>query len=168
MPVLATMTCESRLRLKNWFANGCNAFETENPVSQPIAFWTEQDVLEYIVTRNLKMAEVYGTVINRGGKLATSGKKRTGCVFCLFGIMYEKDRIAKLQKEEPVLADYVLRGGEFGDDGYRKPSGEGLGYWFVIDWLNLHGPGIFYEDAEKYRSAYGNAETEKILSGNSG
>ena len=45
--ILATMATESKLRKNAWMANGCNAFDAERPISQPMSFWTEQDVLEY-------------------------------------------------------------------------------------------------------------------------
>lgn len=33
----------------------------------------------------------------------TTGCKRTGCVFCLFGIRQDLERISRLQKEEPKI-----------------------------------------------------------------
>lgn len=48
--ILATMAYESELRKKDWLTNGCNAFESDNPISKPMSFWTEQDVLTYIHT----------------------------------------------------------------------------------------------------------------------
>lgn len=47
-PILATMAVESMLREKTWLQNGCNAFDSKDPKSTPMAFWTEQDVLQYI------------------------------------------------------------------------------------------------------------------------
>ena len=48
-PILATLAEESRVRKQAWIRHGCNAFESKNPMSQPMSFWTEQDVLAYIV-----------------------------------------------------------------------------------------------------------------------
>ena len=45
------MASESRLRKEQWLIHGCNAFDTKRPRSQPMSFWTEQDVLEYIYTQ---------------------------------------------------------------------------------------------------------------------
>lgn len=68
-----------------------------------------------------------------------------------------------MQIEEPKLADYVLRGGEFGENGYWQPSKNGLGYWLIIEWLNIHGLGIeCYKDIE-YSKLYGNDRTGEIL-----
>lgn len=49
-PILAIMACESELRTKDWLQSGCNAFDNNNPISKPMSFWTEQDVLTYIHT----------------------------------------------------------------------------------------------------------------------
>ena len=42
--------------------NGCNAFETTRPMSNPISFWTEQDVLRYIAENSIEIASVYGDI----------------------------------------------------------------------------------------------------------
>lgn len=181
-PILATMACESELRKKNWIENGCNAFHCDNPISNPLSFWTENDVLTYIHENNLEIAEAYGDVVVEQKeqidgqmnlmdflgdytdcKFCTTGCKRTGCIFCLFGITQDLFRIYNLQKQEPKLADYVLRGGEFGENGMWQPSKEGMGYWFVLDWLELHGIYVPYTNAEHYRNTYGNERTRELL-----
>lgn len=48
-PMTAQMASESKLRTQHWIINGCNGFEMKNPISNPMAFWTEQDILQYIV-----------------------------------------------------------------------------------------------------------------------
>ena len=47
-PFTAQMASESKLRTSTWIKNGCNAFNAKNPISNPMSFWTEQDVLTYI------------------------------------------------------------------------------------------------------------------------
>lgn len=47
-PIIATMASESRLRTQKWIENGCNGFDLKIPTSNPMSFWTEQDVLLYI------------------------------------------------------------------------------------------------------------------------
>ena len=90
-PILAIMASESRLRKTHYLKNGCNAFNLKDPQSQPMGFWTEQDVLEYIVKYNLKIASVYGEIKqDENGKYYTTGVKRTGCMFCMFGVHREK------------------------------------------------------------------------------
>lgn len=151
-PFIGTMADESRLRKQKWMQFGCNAFEEKRPTSQPLSFWTEQDILQYIKQNNLKIAEVYGDIIyeDEDGfayqeplfmnemNLTTSGAKRTGCVFCMFGITQDTEKFLRLKEIEPKKYDYVMRGGRFDDEGMWIPH-NGLGYKFVIDWLNEHG-----------------------------
>lgn len=47
-PMTAQMASESRLRTAQWLRNGCNGFEMTSPISNPMSFWSEQDVLLYI------------------------------------------------------------------------------------------------------------------------
>lgn len=47
-PIIGTLAAESRLRFQKWLQNGCNSFEKGRPSSQPLSFWTEQDILHYI------------------------------------------------------------------------------------------------------------------------
>lgn len=46
----AQLAEESKLRKQQWLQSGCNSFETKVPVSNPMSFWTEQDILQYIYT----------------------------------------------------------------------------------------------------------------------
>lgn len=77
-------------------------------------------------------------VFNVGMNLITTGESRTGCTFCMFGITHDTERFARLKEREPKKYDYVMRGGKFDENGMWIPDG-GLGYKFVIDWLNEHG-----------------------------
>ncbi len=44
-----------------------------------------------------------------------------------------------------------------------QPSNDGLGYWFVIEWLILSGINIkYYKDAD-YVERFGNERTKEIL-----
>ena len=150
--IIGTMAEESRLRKTKWIKSGCNAFEEKRPTSQPLSFWTEQDILHYIKMNNLKIADIYGDIVytdddgmlydndlfNDYMQLTTTGAKRTGCVFCMFGITQDTDRFLRLKADEPQKYDYVMRGGKFDEQGMWIPH-NGLGYKFVIDWINEHG-----------------------------
>ena len=143
--ITAQMADESRLRLNNWLKHGCNAFDTKMPTSNPMSFWTEQDVLKYIKKNNLPIASVYGDVVytDEDGMtydmaigddmpLKTTGMKRTGCMFCGYGCHWENDgegRFEKMKITHPKIYDYIMRSGFEG----------GLDYKNVIDWLNEHG-----------------------------
>lgn len=67
VPIIATMADESRSRRSTWMRQGCNAFSKKSPSSQPMSFWTENDVLEYLHTYNIPYASVYGEIIPCGG-----------------------------------------------------------------------------------------------------
>ena len=58
VPITAQMASESKLRTQSWLQNGCNAFDSKNPMSNPMSFWTEQDVLLYIKENVKSMIEV--------------------------------------------------------------------------------------------------------------
>lgn len=63
-PIIATTTDESMLRQNRWLKYGCNIFEGVATSSTPMAFWKEQDVLQYIKDNDLEIAPVYGDIIN--------------------------------------------------------------------------------------------------------
>ena len=135
-PILATMASESRIRKQSWIRNGCNAFDASDPKSQPMAFWTEQDVLEYIRTFHLEIPSVYGEIIQvdykgrnveesgcKACKYKTTGCARTGCVYCAFGLQAERGetRFQKLSKTHPKLYDYCISGGQWVDNPDYDP-----------------------------------------------
>ena len=129
-PIIATMACESQNRKTAWLKNGCNAYESKRPTSQPMSFWTEQDVLQYIKENNLPYASVYGDIIeDEKGKLKTTGCARTGCVFCAFGCHLEKEpnRFQRLKQTHPNLWEYCMKDWENG----------GLGMKNVLDYINV-------------------------------
>lgn len=109
-PITGTMTEESILRKTNWLRHGCNSFDGKRPMSNPMSFWTEQDVLQYIKTKNIPICSVYGEIIQVKGKLKTTGCQRTGCIFCLFGITQDgtPNRIQRLYYTHPQIYDYCL------------------------------------------------------------
>ena len=128
--IRATMAEESKLREMNWLKNGCNAFNSVDPVSTPMAFWTEQDVLEYLKLYNLPYASVYGKIEqDENGWYYTTGCKRTGCMFCMFGVHLEKEpnRFQRMKQTHPQIWEYCL-----------KPMNEGgLGIAEVLDYIGV-------------------------------
>ena len=137
---------ESMQRITTWLKQGCNAFDNKRPVSKPLSFWTEQDILRYIKEYNIEICKVYGDVVidydsedqlsgqldfsdlglaSDNRKLKTTGCDRTGCMFCGFGCHLEKEsRFERLKKTHPKIYDYIMR------------SKGGLNYKEVIDWIN--------------------------------
>ena len=67
-PFIATLASESRLRKTQWIQYGCNAFEKARPTSQPLSFWTEQDILHYIKNYNVPYCSVYGDIVYDSGE----------------------------------------------------------------------------------------------------
>lgn len=122
-PITAMMACESRLRRTAWLRSGCNAFDSKRPISNPMAFWTEQDVLEYLVRTSIPYASVYGDIVkDKKGKYHTTKCDRTGCVFCGFGCHSEKEpnRFQRLKMTHPQLWDYCMRDWDKGGLGMKK------------------------------------------------
>lgn len=142
----AEMACESKLRTDKWLQHGCNGFDMHYPKSTPMIFWTEQDVLQYIFKNNLPIAKPYGKVVElecqmtfdgEQCKYETTGCKRTGCIFCAYGVHLEKGktRFQMLKETHPKQYSYCMDGGEF-VDGVWKPNKHGLGMKYVFDEIN--------------------------------
>ncbi len=150
-PIIATMASESVIRTQKWLQDGCNAFNVTKPHSNPMSFWTEQDVLLYIKENNLPICSVYGEVVTdyeavgqcenqmsfadfgifdkERPLLKTTGCQRTGCVLCGFGCHLEKEsRFLRLKETHPKFHNllYILKN-------------NGVTYAEAIDWVNEHG-----------------------------
>lgn len=144
--ITGQMAEESINREKSWLLHGCNAFEASTPISNPLSFWTEQDILHYAKKNSIKIASCYGSIVYEDAdglqydeplfaddmKLTTTGCKRTGCMFCGYGCHLEKPnegRFEQMKKTHPKQYEYIM-----------KPwSDGGLDYKNVIDWINEHG-----------------------------
>ena len=189
-PITAQMASESRLRTQQWLKSGCNGFDLKYPISNPMSFWFEQDILTYLRMNNIEPCSVYGKIVSDDeltGQLNfedvfgagvfdlerpeyhTTGADRTGCFACSFGITREtskeKSRFQSIiDYSNPKIADWCLRGGCFREsDGMWIPH-QGLGMWFIIEWINLYGNfKIWYPNREYYLKTYQTPETEKWL-----
>ena len=147
--ITAMMASESRLRTQQWLLHGCNGFDMKQPVSNPMAFWTEQDVLLYIYENQIPICSVYGEVVKENeiegqldfsdlglfdlGRpvLTTTGCNRTGCMLCGFGCHLEKPeegRFELLKKTHPKMHALL--------DVFKN---NGVTFREAIDWLNEHG-----------------------------
>lgn len=110
-PIIGTMACESQHRKTEWLKTGCNGFNKKRPTSQPISFWTEQDILQYIKEFNIPYASVYGEILqDEKGKYYTTGCDRTGCMFCMFGVHLEKEpnRFQRMKITHPKIYEYCI------------------------------------------------------------
>lgn len=113
---IGVMAEEGIKRIQDYLRFGCNAFEAKRPISRPIGFWTEQDVLLYMKKYNLPYASVYGEIIENNGRLSTTKADRTGCVFCCFGCHLEKEpnRFQRMKDTHPQLYEYCINKLEIG------------------------------------------------------
>ena len=145
---LGSMAEESKLRESAWVKSGCNTFEGNKQSSKPMSFWTEQDVLRYILENNLEICSVYGSImaVDKDECLYTpmpgidctlkcTGCSRTGCIFCGFGCHLEKTGTTKFQmlaKTHPRQYEYCMSGGQFVDNpNYDPTAPEYDGEWKV-------------------------------------
>lgn len=159
--IIGTLASESKLRKQQWLINGCNAFDKGRPSSQPLSFWTEQDILHYIKKYDVPYCPVYGDIVvdldtgeidfgdqmniidylgcyEPEDKLKTTGCDRTGCIFCMFGCHLEKEpnRFQRLKETYPRQYQYCIGGGEM-VNGKWQPSKEGLGLGKVLDYIGV-------------------------------
>lgn len=148
-PMIATMTEESSLRQNSWLKNGCNAFDVDRPASYPLSFWVQQDILQYLKRLNVQYCSVYGDIVEQDNqlklfesdseRLITTGCDRTGCMFCMFGIMSDKtpNRFQRLKGTHPKIYDYCIGGGEYDENGILKPNKQGLGIGKILDYIGI-------------------------------
>jgi len=96
-PFIGTMACESAHRKVLYLKRGCNAFVLKRPHSTPIAFWSDNDIWEYLKDRQ------YSNIYRKG-------YKRTGCMFCMFGVHLEKspNRFQRMKETHPKHYDYCI------------------------------------------------------------
>lgn len=150
VPFTAMMASESQQREKEWKRSGCNAFDGKRPMSKPMSFWTDQDVLRFIADRQIPIASVYGDIVASDGnndyaetlidcKLHCTGCQRTGCMFCAFGAHLEKgeNRFERMKHTHPKHYEFCIGGGEWDTDGLWKPNEKGLGYGRVLDYIGV-------------------------------
>lgn len=140
-PIIGTLAAESKVREQAWKRTGCNVFESQKQKSTPLAFWTEQDILQYIRKFNIPYASIYGDIVpteetiklpifdEELDVLKTTGCDRTGCMFCMFGCHLEQEpnRFQRMKETHPKQYEYML-----------KPIGEGgLGMKEVLDYIGV-------------------------------
>lgn len=108
--IMGTMTCESNRRERAFLQTGCNAYGKKEPISKPLSFWTEQDALQYLRMTGIPYASIYGDIVEKNGKLVTTGAQRTGCMFCMFGLHLEKEpnRFQRMALTHPKQYDFCV------------------------------------------------------------
>lgn len=129
VPYLGITQDEGAMRQRQYEKTGCNVYEAGAPRSQPMGFWTKQDVLRYAYENKLEICSVYGTITCKDGIYENSGVERTGCMYCAFGCHLEKcpNRFQQMQISHPQLYNYCMKDWDKG----------GLGMGKVLDYINV-------------------------------
>jgi 3'-phosphoadenosine 5'-phosphosulfate sulfotransferase (PAPS reductase)/FAD synthetase len=108
-PITAEMANESNKRRATYMKTGCNNYNAKVPKSMPMGFWTQQDILAYILIFNLNYAPTYGDIEYDPptGKLYTTKEHRTGCYPCMYGLQMESNpnRFERMKTSYPVIHD---------------------------------------------------------------
>ena len=131
-PMVGTLAEEGMQRKVNWYQYGCNIFDSKNPVSRPLSFWRNQDILAYLKQTGLPFSSVYGAIVEEAQmtmpfmerKLRTTKCDRTGCIYCMFGIHLDQrpNRCERLRYTHPKQYQYCV---------------EQLGCGKVLDFLEI-------------------------------
>lgn len=108
-PYIGTRVEESTLRLQDFVTNGDNNLHAKKQTSKPLSIWSEEDIWAYIHRYNLPYASIYD-----------KGETRTGCIFCMFGIMHNPTKFIRLKATHPELWAYCMKPIEDGGLGMRE------------------------------------------------
>ncbi len=97
-PFVGSMASDSNIRAMRYIKYGCNDYKGTSR-SNPIAFWMEDDIWNYLKGKNLPYSSIYDM-----------GYHNTGCAFCLFGIHLEgkPNRFDMMKETHPKLYNYCM------------------------------------------------------------
>jgi len=166
--ITGIMACESQQREAGWMKTGCNAFEAgtskpmsfwlENDVMQYLKYFNIQYSCVYgdIVAADaqLSLFDIEGNEpdspatpedyyrkfeADTSKRLKTTACDRTGCMFCMFGIMHDKtpNRFQRMKQTHPRLYEHCINGGYIDENGYLQPDKNGLGIGKVLDFIGI-------------------------------
>ena len=99
-PITGVMASESNRRELEYLQYGCNSFDNKTcPRSTPIAFWKDTDIWQYLKGNEISYSKIYDM-----------GERRTGCMFCMFGVHMEKEpnRFQRMRISHPKQYDYCI------------------------------------------------------------
>jgi 3'-phosphoadenosine 5'-phosphosulfate sulfotransferase (PAPS reductase)/FAD synthetase len=110
-PIMGIRAKEGRIRKMSYKRTGCNNYGSK-PKSLPLAIWTHQDILQFILDYDIDYCdEIYGEIReDEHGELYTTGAERTGCIYCMFGVHLESEpnRFQRLKQTHPQLWQYCM------------------------------------------------------------
>lgn len=97
-PIVGTMAEDSSQRRMAYIKTGCNSYKSDG-MSMPMSFWVEDDIWEYIKTKNLPYCKIYDM-----------GERRTGCMFCMFGLyaIPGENRFDRMKRTHPAQYRYCM------------------------------------------------------------
>lgn len=97
--IIGTMAVDSNWRTREYLTYGCALTHIKEPRTSPLSFWLERDIWAYIKKFSLPYCSIYDT-----------GVRRTGCVFCCFGVHLEDkpNRFQLLKKTHLKLYKYCM------------------------------------------------------------
>jgi 3'-phosphoadenosine 5'-phosphosulfate sulfotransferase (PAPS reductase)/FAD synthetase len=96
--IIGIMATESIQRKKQYLQDGCNIFEKKHSSSRPLSFFFDTEIWQIINQYKLHYSSIYDL-----------GYKRTGCMFCMFGIHLESpNRFQLMAKTHPKQYDYCM------------------------------------------------------------
>lgn len=129
VPYIGITQDEGFMRQRQYNRTGCNVYHADRPKSQPLGFWTRQDILRYILENHLRYCVVYGDICGCDGKLFTSGEQRTGCMYCAMGCHLEgnPNRYQRLRVTHSKIYDFVMKPISMG----------GMGYDYVLNYCDF-------------------------------
>ncbi len=110
--IIGTKGIDSRLRMTNLQ----NLGSIQNEKCTPLGIWSNEDIWQYIRSRDLPYCKIYD-----------EGYNATGCIFCAFGIMQDRNRFVRLKATHPKQWEYCMRPLDKG----------GLGMEEVCDFLGI-------------------------------
>lgn len=122
-PFIGITQDEGFKREHQYNKTGCNVYDGSSIKSQPLGFWTKQDVLKYVADNNLSISKIYGEVVKENGIYLTTKEQRTGCMFCMFGCHLEKEpnRFQRMELAHPDYYCYCMKPLEQGGLGLTIP-----------------------------------------------
>jgi 3'-phosphoadenosine 5'-phosphosulfate sulfotransferase (PAPS reductase)/FAD synthetase len=95
--IVGLLASDSDQRRVSWLRTGCNNWKAER--SLPLAFWTTEDVWNYIKKFKVPYCKIYDM-----------GEHNTGCIYCMFGVQLEKEpnRFQRMKSSHPQLYNYCM------------------------------------------------------------
>ena len=130
VPYLGVTQDEGIMRARQYAHTGCNVYDGSTIKSQPLGFWTKQDVLRYVIENDIEICSVYGNIKQTPfGEYYLTGEQRTGCMFCAFGAHMESEpnRFQRMSLAYPKQYQFCM-----------KPVCQGgLGMAEVLDYVGI-------------------------------